>query len=101
MPFRALDLVAHIMTYGAKKYGDRNWESGTNHTFTTRQIAAAYRHLQQHMIGNHFDAESGLRHLAHAATDILMALELHVLLTEQSFSEASLPLETDTHERQK
>ena len=80
LPFRAIDLVARIMTYGAKKYGDRNWENGANEAFAQRQIAAAYRHLKKHMTGNVYDSESGLRHLAHAATDILMALELNILM---------------------
>ena len=96
MPFRALDLVARIMTYGAQKYGDRNWESGLSEEFATRQLAAAFRHLQSHMIGVKFDAESGLPHLAHAATDVLMALELYTLMTGQKLNEASLNLETQT-----
>lgn len=82
MPFRALDLVARIMTYGAQKYGDRNWESGLSEEFATRQLAAAFRHLQSHMTGVKFDAESGLPHLAHAATDVLMALELYTRMTD-------------------
>jgi hypothetical protein len=87
MPFRALDSVARIMTYGAQKYGDRNWENGTNPAFVMRQLAAAYRHLHSHMTGNKFDVESGLMHLAHAATDILMALELELRLTERALDE--------------
>lgn len=96
MPFRALDLVARIMTYGAQKYGDRNWESGLSEEFATRQLAAAFRHLQSHMTGVKFDAESGLPHLAHAATDVLMALELYTRMTDQKLCETSLNLEIQT-----
>lgn len=75
MPFRALDEVAKVLTFGAKKYKDRQWESG-DVAFAERLIGAAFRHLQKKMIGKPFDEETHLPHLAHAACDILMALDL-------------------------
>lgn len=73
IPFDALDEVGHVLTYGAGKYGDRNWELGVDEA---RLMAAALRHISAHMQGNPLDDESGERHLAHAATNLLMAIAL-------------------------
>lgn len=83
MPFRALDSVAQILTFGSKKYGDRNWEKG-DIAFAERCLAASFRHLSKRMQGRPFDEESHLPHLAHAACDILMALELMLRHKEDS-----------------
>ncbi len=74
LPFDALDEVAIVLKYGAKKYADRNWEKGMA---WGRLLAAALRHLAAWAQGNEVDAESGLPHLAHAACCVLMLLALH------------------------
>ncbi len=72
LPFASLDSVADVMTYGAGKYGDRNWED--DGLSAERLEAALGRHYSLHMQGEALDKESGRPHLAHVATCALMAL---------------------------
>lgn len=71
VPPDALREVAKVYTFGAMKYGDRNWEQGINYG---RVYAAAQRHLQAWLGGEQDDAESGLPHMAHAAWNCLALL---------------------------
>lgn len=64
LPPDALREIAQVLTKGAKKYGDRNWEKGMD---WGRLIGAAYRHLSAFQSGEDFDDETGLPHLAHLA----------------------------------
>ena len=61
--------VANVLGYGAKKYGEYNWQAVDNGD--NRYYAAALRHLLAYRQGEIFDAESGLTHLSHAATNIM------------------------------
>lgn len=56
--------TAGVLSYGAKKYGERNWEKGIHHS---RLYAAALRHLMAYWLGEDVDPETGLRHIDHAA----------------------------------
>jgi hypothetical protein len=71
LPFDAVDQVARVMTFGAEKYNDRNWERGMN---WGRLIGAAFRHLAAFARGQNLDPETGLPHLAHAACCVLFLL---------------------------
>lgn len=76
MPLDALKEVAHILTFGARKYADRNWEKGILYG---RLYRAATGHLndwfQAKMDGNDgSDPETGRSHLAHAACCVLFLL---------------------------
>lgn len=73
MPWRALDQVAQVMTYGAEKYGDHNWKTVTR--LKDRYFAAAMRHLVEHRFGREIDPESGEYALAHAICSLLFVLE--------------------------
>jgi dATP/dGTP diphosphohydrolase, N-terminal len=53
-----------VLTFGASKYEDRNWEKGMA---WGRVYAAAQRHLAAWWTGEETDSESGLPHLDHAA----------------------------------
>lgn len=64
--------VVDVLTYGVGKYGDRNWERGMS---WGKLFGSAMRHLWQFWWGQDLDPESGLPHLAHAATCVLMLLE--------------------------
>lgn len=75
LPFDAVDCVADVLHYGAKKYAPRNWEKGMG---WGRLFGAALRHLAAWATGNDLDAESGHPHLAHAACCILMLLALEL-----------------------
>ena len=59
----AIQELAGVLTYGAKKYKDRNWETGIKYG---RVYAAAMRHLLAWWSGEEYDSESGLSHLSHA-----------------------------------
>lgn len=65
-------MIAEVLTHGAKKYGDRNWEKGMNYS---RFYAAARRHLNAWWDGEDNDPEDGLSHIAHAATNMLFLME--------------------------
>jgi len=72
LPTRPLLDVADVLTFGAGKYGDRNWEAGID---WGRCYGAALRHLFAWQAGETLDPESGLNHLAHAACSLLFLLE--------------------------
>lgn len=75
LPYPALSEVTSVFTYGAKKYGDRNWEKGIARN---RLFAACMRHLVAYLENPEWpvDEESGELHLAHAAANLLMCLHL-------------------------
>lgn len=76
LPPHAIEMVGRVLTYGAKKYGDRNWLRGG--LKWSRLVAAAKRHLLAFEQGQDFDEESQMLHLAHAACNMLMLCELAV-----------------------
>lgn len=67
VPPELIEAVGWVTTFGATKYGDHNWRQGIKYS---RIIAAAMRHLNEYRAGNAIDADSGLHHLWHAATNI-------------------------------
>lgn len=69
LPSDALEGIARVFTYGAEKYGVRNWEKGLS---WSRLFGATMRHLWAWWRGEETDMESGFSHLDHAAASILM-----------------------------
>lgn len=67
IPPEALDALAHVLTYGSTRYGDRNWEQGID---SGRVFAAAQRHLWDWWRGEQTDEESTLPHLWHALCNV-------------------------------
>jgi hypothetical protein len=63
IPPEAMEGLASILTYGANKYEDRNWEKGINYS---RVYGALLRHLTKWAKGEKIDDESGLSALDHA-----------------------------------
>jgi hypothetical protein len=72
LPFEALEEVAQVLTFGAKKYAADNWK--TVDCAESRYTAALLRHLVAIQRGEKLDAESGLSHAAHMATNALFIL---------------------------
>jgi hypothetical protein len=75
LPIKALYEVLKVGKMGAKKYGDNNFRKGRNVTDWTD---AAYRHAfggESFSTGHDLDKESLMPHLAHAAWNLLVALE--------------------------
>jgi hypothetical protein len=73
---RALSAVADITTFGANKYSPSGWRSVD--CARERYSDALYRHLLSHELGEDFDKESDLLHLAHAAWNALALLQLRI-----------------------
>ncbi len=73
LPLRAAGAVVDVLTFGARKYDDENWRRVPR--LRRRYFAAALRHLVAWRMGERLDAESGLPHLAHAATCLFFLLE--------------------------
>lgn len=63
-PPEALFATARVLTFGAKKYSDRNWEGGIKFS---RVFGALMRHLWAWWMGADCDPETGENHLHHAA----------------------------------
>lgn len=81
LPFEALESVAEILTLGAAKYTDRNWELGINFN---RLFRAALGHLWAWWLrrddgnGPGNDKETGKSHLAHAACCVLFLMTFEI-----------------------
>lgn len=75
VPVDAHREFVRVLTEGARKYEDRNWEKGINYS---RCYAAAQRHMNSWFEGNSIDPEFGINHLAHAicCLNFLLAYEL-------------------------
>jgi len=73
IPPETLEEIAKVFTFGAKKYGEYNWQHVKPHQ---RYEAAAMRHIIADKKGEKLDPESGLTHLSHAITSLIMLNEL-------------------------
>lgn len=71
LPVEAMEAVAEVLTYGAKRYSERNWEKGISYS---RCYGATLRHLFAWWRGETNDPETGFNHLAHAACEIFFLL---------------------------
>ena len=72
IPEGTMAQVVEVLEFGAKKHGVENWKQHPPMMY----YDAAMRHLDQWRNGVHADAETGLPHLAHAATNLLFMLSL-------------------------
>lgn len=71
LPFDALEGIAKVLDFGAKKYAERNWELGMA---WHRPFGALMRHMWEWWKGNDKDPETGLSHLLHAGCCILFLI---------------------------
>ena len=67
IPPEMMDAEAWVLSFGAQKYEDRNWEKGIRYG---RVFGAAMRHLWAWWRGETLDPESGKSHLWHALCNI-------------------------------
>lgn len=79
IPTYGLKQVARVLTMGAEKYGERNWEKGIK---WSELMSAHERHYQAYKACEDIDEESGLFHLAHVVCNGLMLLENYRLHPE-------------------
>lgn len=71
LPSVALEEIAKVLTFGAKKYSIDNWKNGFK---WSRLLGAAFRHLLAFMRGEDKDPETGLSHLAHLGCCVMFLL---------------------------
>lgn len=71
LPFRELENVVEILTFGADKYELDGWKKVKP---TSRYVDAALRHFTSWISGEKKDPESGKSHLAHVACNILFLM---------------------------
>lgn len=70
-----IEELGFIRTYGVNKYKDpENWCKIDD--AKTRYTAAMMRHFNAWRAGEKIDSESGHRHLAHAACNLMFLIEL-------------------------
>jgi hypothetical protein len=68
IPPDALEDLAKLYEFGARKYSERNWEKGMD---WGKCLAALMRHAWAWASGQDLDPESGLHHMTHAAWNAL------------------------------
>lgn len=75
LPTKIIYQILQVRMYGNAKYpkgGKDNWKNVPSIEFRK----ALYRHILKDLAGETIDPESGLSHLAHAATNIAFIMEL-------------------------
>lgn len=82
LPPRATLQVGRVMGYGEDKY-PRKIEEEPNYLHgvgvrPAKLMGSVLRHVLHYLAGEWLDQESGLPHLAHAAADAMMALEVEL-----------------------
>lgn len=88
-PIESFRAITRVLMFGAKKYGEFNWEKLENPR--VRYYNAAIRHLHSWLMNEGTDPDTGESHLAHAGCCIvfLLALEARGLLPITAPKEAS------------
>lgn len=74
IPHEALLDIAMVFKLGAKKYSENNWRKDLRQTSFSRTYSSIQRHLYAFWMREDNDPESGLSHLAHAASQILILM---------------------------
>lgn len=72
VPTLAIESAARVLEFGAKKYGENNWRDDINTTAWSRSYSSLQRHLMSYWNKVDTDPESGLLHLDHALTQIMI-----------------------------
>ena len=72
LPKGAVNSVIEVLEFGAKKYSADNWREVDN--AKERYYNAAMRHIDSWWNGEKCDPETGIHHLAHAATNLFFLM---------------------------
>ena len=75
LPADALHEIARVMTYGARKYAERNWERGMP---WSKVLGPLDRHLLDWKLGKRIDRETRLRAMAHVGCNVLFLLAYEI-----------------------
>ena len=76
IPTHALNEAARVFAFGAEKYGENNLRLDIDKYGWTRHYGSIQRHLAAWNDGEDIDPESGLPHLAHAMTQLMILLQV-------------------------
>lgn len=71
LPSEALEEIARVYDFGARKYAAHNWRKGYE---WNKSFSALCRHIFAWWRGEDLDPESNLSHLAHAGFHVLSLL---------------------------
>jgi len=74
IPPGAMEDISRVFMFGAEKYGRYNWRMDGSKTEFSRTYASVQRHLNAYWAGEDEDPESGLSHLAHAMTQLIILM---------------------------
>ena len=72
VPWTAIEEIAQVLTFGAKKYDDNNWRRGAR---WGRYFRALCSHVFAWWRGENLDPETGYSHLAHAGCCLIFPME--------------------------
>ena len=78
LPPRALEEIAVVLAYGARKYTADNWRKNKD---ASRYVGAALRHVIAYMRGERSDPETERHHLAHACCCLMFIVDLELTET--------------------
>lgn len=79
LPIFAVEQMARVFTKGAEKYAENNWRLGMQ---WTKVVASLKRHLSAFEMGEDFDKETGLLHMAHVMTNAAFLCEYYKIYPE-------------------
>lgn len=74
IPHSLNEEVAKVLSIGAEKYGEHNWEKGMQWTSV---LASLKRHIAKFESGEDYDSETGLYHISHVITNAMFLLEYY------------------------
>lgn len=88
LPPEALSEIVEVLMYGAEKYEPDNWRRVPD--AHRRYFDAAQRHMWAYKMGEKYDPETGLNHMAHAACCLMFM----IALDEEGLSRPNFKTET-------
>ena len=72
VPPEAIIAASQVFAFGAQKYGENNWRMDIDNYPYSRHYSSIMRHLLAFNSGEDLDPESGLPHLHHALTQLMI-----------------------------
>lgn len=79
LPVKAMDELSKILTVGAQKYAERNWERGMSWSSV---LASLKRHLKAYEDGEDYDRETSCLHIAHVLCNASFLTEYYHIFPE-------------------
>ena len=74
VPSFAQEQYAKVLTKGAEKYAERNWEKGME---WSKVLASMKRHILAYESGEDYDPETGLLHMSHVMCNAAFLTEYY------------------------